>query len=80
VRRITLCACSCTSEICDVLVDLLVSTASVSSLVSLTVDRGGGSADGGHPVFTFTDQDLMALSEVGVRLRVLRVPREPVTT
>jgi hypothetical protein len=78
VRNIALRECRCTSAIGDVLVDLLVETDSISSLTCFTVAAAG--YHGWHPRLTITDQDLTALSEVGVHLRVLHVPGQPVTT
>jgi hypothetical protein len=78
VRSIELYRCRCTSAIGDVLVDLLANTDSINSLVGLTV--APPVCNGAHPGLTVTDQDLMALSEVGVHLRVLHVPDQPVTT
>jgi hypothetical protein len=80
VRSIALHECFCAAAIGGVLVDLLVKTDSISSLVDLTLAVARYVGGRPAPPVTITDQDLDSLSEAGVHLRVLRVPDQPVTT
>jgi polo-like kinase 1 len=87
VSSVTLVGCKCASSFGWFLTDLLVATASCISLLELSVnDDSFPSIQPStvipvlSPTPTLTDNDLQALAGVGVKLRVLRVRNQPVTT